>query len=87
MKTGQRTAPAIWLWKVVDMRAPRTARVTGFVPGSGARPPAMQLTLPAGWRLGRVAALPPCECGTLSTSTRSILGALTWCEQPLSYAR
>ncbi len=88
MRTGRRTSPASWLWRVVTLAVPRAARVTGFVPrGRSAQPPAPELSLPSGWRV--VQAAPPAApgAGTLSRSTRSIVGALTWYEQPLTLAR
>ncbi len=86
MKTGRRASPAIWLWNVVNMVAPRSTRITGFVPaGRSAPPPAMRLDLPSGWAL--VHAAPPPASGALSRGTRSLMGALTWYEQPLTLAR
>ncbi len=88
MKTGRKAAPAIWLWHVVDMVAPRAARISGFVPTGGpGRPRALELKLPAGWRVVRAEVAPAPEAGTFSRSTRSEVGALTWYDQPLTLAR
>ncbi len=88
MNTARRAAPAIWLWRVVTMPAPRGARITGFEPGGrSATPPAMDLSLPAGWSLLSAPARSACDAGVLSRGTRSILGALTWYEQPLTLPR